>query len=160
MASASTRAANTAPATGGGTAGTTTAAAAASLRRTAPTAMIHLRAHLDSIPLAVARTEVQITLAVPAKPGSFSRALVCPPVCVCGCVWVSMGESLCVSVCFFLPCSPFRFLGSGFECIFFFSVSTNNRFVSFTHTLSLSLFIYMTQNCKVFASGARNGWIS
>jgi len=106
-------------------------------------AMIHLRAHLDSIPLAVARTEVQITLAVPAKPGSFSRALVCPPVCVCGCVWVSMGESLCVSVCFFLPCSPFRFLGSGFECIFFFFCFHKQSICFFhTHTLSLSLHIY------------------
>ncbi len=107
-------------------------------------ALSHSRVPLDSI-LNTARTEVQIMLAVPAKPGSFSRALVCPPVCVCGCVWVSMGESLCVSVCFFLPCSPFRFLGSGFECIFFFKqICFHKQSICFfhTHTHSLSLHIY------------------
>jgi hypothetical protein len=84
--SASTRAATTADATataknastaaaGPTAAATATATPAASPATPTASAMIHLRAHLDSIPLAVARTEVQITLAVPAKPGSFSRSM-------------------------------------------------------------------------------------
>jgi len=85
--------------------------------------------------------------------------LLCVCVGVCGWVWVRVCVWVCVS---FYLAAPLGFWVQGSSAYFFLnkSVSTNNRFVSFTHTHSLSLCIYMTQNYKVFASGARNGWIS